>query len=267
LFSDKKLVERIAPKLKRALLVDPNAASARLISEILRETLHTHIFTAPTTERALKLAGAVNPDIVFVEYQADQLDGLQFTRSLRRSNHQCRKAPVIMVTQTLLAARDAGVHEFLCKPFSFRQLMRRLEAVSLHPRDWVEAMGYIGPDRRRFNSGDYHGPRKRREDGPQQTDQQRIEQALKILRGAVMGLQVDPEQAIRSMEAQAECLQSVATFMGDAALAHAAKDFQGYLAMVTIGGGSINQQSLERNVEPLLRYLPPEDGLREVSAA
>nr|6SFT_A Chain A, Two-component receiver protein CleD [Caulobacter vibrioides NA1000] len=32
------------------------------------------------------------------------------------------------------------------------------------PREWVEAVAYVGPDRRRFNSADYKGPRKRKAD-------------------------------------------------------------------------------------------------------
>ena len=45
----------------------------------------------------------------------------------------CRQAPVITVTGAatagaILAARDAGVHEFLRKPYSMKDLVRRLEA-------------------------------------------------------------------------------------------------------------------------------------------
>ena len=50
------------------------------------------------------------------------------------------------------------------KPFTIKDLERRLEAVTLKPRDWVEAVQYVGPDRRRFNSAEYKGPRKRKAD-------------------------------------------------------------------------------------------------------
>ena len=66
----------------------------------------------------------------------------------------------------ILAARHAaGVHEFLRKPYTIKDVMRRLDAAILRQREWIEAVSYIGPDRRRFNSGDYVGPRKR-EDRP-----------------------------------------------------------------------------------------------------
>src|SRR5215217_8938999 len=59
---------------------------------------------------------------------------------------------------------DAGVHEFLRKPFTSGDLLKRVENVALKPRTWIEAVGYVGPDRRRFNSGEYSGPTKRKSD-------------------------------------------------------------------------------------------------------
>jgi CheY-like chemotaxis protein len=272
LFSENKLAQRMAPMLQRALIIDPNVASTRLISEIMRDLMRTHIWTANSTDRALKMANNVNPDVIFVEYAAPDLDGLDFTRALRKSRYTCRKAAVVMVTgnataAALLAARDAGVHEFLCKPFSMKGLMRRLEAVTLRPRDWVEAMSYIGPDRRRFNSGDYEGPRKRRGDVEQVSDQDRITQALKILRSAVLAANGDPEQAMRSMMAQTEDLQKIATMTANSSLAHAARDLNGYLAMLGMKSGRLDVGDLESHAGPLLQYLPPEEGLISIDAA
>ena len=74
--------------------------------------------------------------------------------------------------------------------------------MTLKSRDWVEAVRYIGPDRRRFNSGDYAGPRKRKSDATI-TDSARVEQALRIMRAALHAIDTDPHQAMRSMLAQA----------------------------------------------------------------
>src|SRR5208283_5007257 len=124
----------------------------------------------------------------------------------------CRRAPVIMFSAeataaAIIGARDAGVHEFLRKPFTIKDLMRRLEAVAMRPRDWVEGIGYVGPDRRRFNSGDYSGPLKRRVDHAVTPDEARLVQALKILKAATAAIESDPRQALRSMLAQAEDLR------------------------------------------------------------
>jgi hypothetical protein len=55
------------------------------------------------------------------------------------------RSPARPPAGAILAARDAGVHEFLRKPYSMKDLVRRLEAVTLRDRDWVEGVGYIGP--------------------------------------------------------------------------------------------------------------------------
>ena len=167
---DAKLVRVFAPFLARVLIVDPSPGPARMLGEILRDISPGEVWTAATTPAALKLAEATNPLLIFVEYQGEGLDGLSLTRKLRRSAFGCRMAPVIMTTSqatpaAILGARDAGVHEFLRKPFTTGDLVKRLDAVTRQPRRWIEATDYVGPDRRRFNSAEYQGSRKRRGDG------------------------------------------------------------------------------------------------------
>jgi DNA-binding response OmpR family regulator len=168
-----------------------------------------------------------------------------------------------MVTATatanaILAARDAGVHEFLRKPYTAKDLLRRLEAVTLRPRDWIEAVQYVGPDRRRFNSGDYTGPLKRRSDGKSTSDEARILQALKILKSAVAAVDADPTQALRSMLAQATELQRLAVITGDKKLTVATTDFQRYLALSAERGVLIPTDIAVR-AEPLIALLPKEE--------
>ena len=43
-------------------------------------------------------------------------------------------------------------------------LFRRVENVTCKSRPWIEAVMYVGPDRRRFNSGEFAGAKKRRSD-------------------------------------------------------------------------------------------------------
>ncbi|HEY3697251.1 response regulator [Phenylobacterium sp.] len=232
---DYKTIQRMVPMLQRVMIVDPQPNGARLIADLMRNTARSQIWTAASTPKALGLAGNVDPQLVFVEMSGPGLDGCEFARSLRRSHLACRQTPIIMVTSTataagILAARDAGVHEFLRKPFTTKDLLRRLEAVTLRPRDWIEAVAYIGPDRRRFNSGDYTGALKRRSDIKADTDAARILQALKILKAAVAAVAHDPAQALRSMRAQVSELQRAALAVMDIRLAEAAGEFGRYLA-------------------------------------
>jgi CheY-like chemotaxis protein len=256
--NDAKVIQRMAPLLQRVLIGDPHAANARLLGELLRDMFHCQVWAAPTTDKALKLCGSIEPDMIFVEMTAEKLDGIDFAKRLRRGHLNCRKAPVIMMTGQataagILAARDAGVHEFLRKPFTVKDLLRRLEAVTLRPRDWIEAVDYVGPDRRRFNSGDYTGPLKRSADIAETPDAERTSQALKILRSAVSAIRVDPAQAMRALHAQAAELEAIGARTGDERLTVTAAAFSQYLAEQRVAP---DQGDLERQAAPLLAYLP-----------
>lgn len=269
--SDKRVIEKMAPKLKRVLIADPQPASARILSEILRDLVRSHVWVAQTTERALKIAETCDPQLIVVELADEKVDGLAFTKKLRRSTWTCRQAPVIVMTGAatapmILAARDSGAHEFLRKPFSMKDLVRRLEAVTLRDRDWVEGVGYIGPDRRRFNSGDYAGPLKRRTDGTETPYQQKINQALKIVRAAVAAAETDPQQAMRAMLAQATQLQSMAT---DFRLTLAASEFYRHLTKAQQFGAPLTRDNAQKWAANLLTFLPKDadDGVRADEAA
>jgi two-component system chemotaxis response regulator CheY len=78
-------------------------------------------------------------------------------------------APIILVTgysarPRVEEARDAGVTEFLVKPFTATDLTRRLQHVINNPRNFIDYNGYFGPDRRRKADELYNGPRRREDD-------------------------------------------------------------------------------------------------------
>jgi len=270
-FNDEyKLIQRMAPLMQKVLIIDPAPASARLLAELMRNIAPVQLWNAVNTRKGLEAARQVNPQLIFVELTGTDVDGIEFTRQLRRSDAACRMTPVIMVTATatagaILGARDAGVHEFLRKPYNAKDLLRRLEAVTLRPRDWVEAVQYVGPDRRRFNSGDYTGPLKRRSDATATPDAARITQALKILKSAVPAVATDPSQAMRAMLAQMVELHRAANSMKDLKLAAMVTDFQRYLAIIADRGVLIEAE-IAREAQPLLALLPRDDDQTEPAA-
>lgn len=206
-----RIPARHAAQLRRVLVLDPNLATAKMLAELLRSLIpNCQVYAAQTEDRARRMLDAVDPNLIFVEYRGPDLDGLAFTRTLRRSEMAGRQVPVIMVTAeataaAIIGARDAGVHEFLRRPFNMGDLKKRLDAIVLKPRDWIEAVNYVGPDRRRFNSADFKGPRKRRGEGEPPVSQ-RISQAVKIVQSALGALETDSDQALRALRAQARIL-------------------------------------------------------------
>jgi DNA-binding response OmpR family regulator len=260
---EEKLVRRIAPHLQRVLVVDGSSASARLLVDLLKGLGAGEVRVETSDAGAMTACKAFNPQLVFTELAGGQVDGLAFARALRRSTLNARKAPIVMLTAeataaAIVAARNAGVHEFLRKPFTTRDLLRRLEAVTLRSRDWIEAINYIGPDRRRFNSGGYQGPRKRRTDQPAMADAERVRQALTILKAAIEAIDTDPAQALRAMQAQAEELKRAAVAMKDANLLTAATAFEACVDAAVAKGG-LSRSAVATGSAALWAFLPPAD--------
>ncbi|HEY2707458.1 MAG TPA: response regulator [Caulobacteraceae bacterium] len=258
LSDDAKTNQRILALMQRVLIVDPQPASAKLLSGVLRDICNCQIWTAPDAQKGLQVAQGIEPHVIFVD-QSPLLDGAGLTKTVRRSYMLCRKSPVIMFSSmataaAIIGARDAGVHEFLRKPFTIKDLLRRLEAVSSRQRDWIEGMGYVGPDRRRFNSGDYSGPLKRRVDHAETPDEARFVQALKILKAALAAMDSDPKQALRSMRAQAVDLLSCIKAKDDMDLRTAVAAFGQRLEFAD--PASMPKAEIEFLARPLLAFLP-----------
>lgn len=252
---DRRVLSRLEPVVKRVLIVDPNAHAAKLLSDVMKTLGSRDIAIEGSEQRALQLAASLEPGIVFTERNGDALEGEAFARALRRSSLSCRRAPIIMVTadataSTILGARDAGVHEFLRKPFTSADLFKRVENVALKPRDWVEAVGYVGPDRRRFNSGEYSGPTKRRSDKAADAASVAFaarDQAMRILAAALDQFDQDPNQAVRAIREQAAQLKASAMKASDSRLAVAVGALE-----VSLASGPPTKASLSAPIGALL---------------
>ncbi len=258
--ADPKMLHKLEPHVRRVLIVDPNPASARLLADLIKGLGGRDIFFEPEERRALEMAREVDPQIIFVERGGLRLDGEAFTKKLRRSVLSCRKVPVIMMTADATAtsikgARDAGVHEFLRKPFTAGDLLKRVAVVSLKARDWIEAVGYVGPDRRRFNSGEYSGSRKRKADKAQSEGEVQaaaIDQAVRILRSALTQFDSDPTQALRAIREQSSTLKRLSTSGGgEARLAVAVSSLEMVLAR-----GAPTRADLEAPIKGVLELYP-----------
>ncbi len=91
------------------------------------------------------------PDIVILDLIMPLFDGFDFMQMVRNPK-SCKtpRVPIIMLTGhaekgNVLRARDLGVTEFMCKPFSAATLYTRIQAVVEQPRSFVETKDYFGP--------------------------------------------------------------------------------------------------------------------------
>lgn len=138
-----------------ALVADPSSHMAALVAVMLRGLRIRSIdATVDLPHTAAELAR--HPyGLVLLDEQLAGRAGFDMIRELRKlGTHPNRETPIIMMASApdakmIAAARDAGVTEFLRKPFSAEHIKLRLEALKKAPRAFVEAESYTGPDRRR----------------------------------------------------------------------------------------------------------------------
>ena len=235
---DRRVMARLEPTVRRVLIVDPNAHAARLIQDIMKSVGSREVVIEADQKRGLRMAGAMDPGLVFTERSGPGLDGEELARELRRSTLPCRRVPIIMVTAeatatTIKGARDSGVHEFLRKPFASGDILKRVENVAVNPRDWIEGMSYIGPDRRRFNSGEFSGAAKRKSDEAATGASAALvakDLAMRILATALDQFDHDPMQAVRAIREQALQLKALGILAADAWLITAVGALEAALA-------------------------------------
>ncbi len=148
---------------------------------LVRSVLHAlgakHIKEATDGADAYARLGPYAADIIICNWQMSPMDGLEFVRLLRTDTDSPNPfVPVIMLTahteaKRVVEARDAGVTEFLAKPISANQLYSRIRAVIEHPRPFVRAKSYVGPDRRRRQDPDFKGAERRKQDTAEQPEE------------------------------------------------------------------------------------------------
>lgn len=154
----------------RVFIVDDNEHMRILLRTLLRALGVHMLHEFGDGGAALAHLGAVQPDFILVDLNMAPMDGLTFTRTLRRlPEGQSCVIPVVMITghterRRIEAARDAGVNEILAKPINTQSLFQRIEQIIYRPRPFVKSPGYIGPCRRRQKKADYAGPFRRATD-------------------------------------------------------------------------------------------------------
>ncbi len=154
----------------RTLVLDDNRQMRRLISVTLEAFGIKKIYGADTIEEATGLYRDHRFDLVIADQRMGKTSGLEFVRWVRaQPDRSISYVPVIVISSysektRIIEAINAGIDEFLVKPFKPVDLARRIDAVTFKRRDFIRTLDYFGPDRRRFKNPHYTGPMKRADD-------------------------------------------------------------------------------------------------------
>ncbi len=157
------------------LVVDDNHHMRSILKELLKSAGVNEIKEAADPVDAFEVLKSVPIDLLLADLSMPIIDGVEFVRMVRSGPDSPNQfLPIIMVTghserSKVMAARDAGVNEFLVKPVTAKSLMDRLALIVNTPRPFVKSATYFGPDRRRRNIADYAGPFRRKGDADKVT--------------------------------------------------------------------------------------------------
>jgi CheY-like chemotaxis protein len=146
------------------LLVEDYEFSQQLIVGMLRAFGVGNIIVCSSGEEAQGLLSVMASsksgdmkmaDIILADWMMPEGSGEQLIKWIR--NHKSDKIkfmPLILISaftsETVVkAARDFGANEALVKPLSGEKMAMRILSVIDHPRPYIKAPTYFGPDRRR----------------------------------------------------------------------------------------------------------------------
>lgn len=122
------------------LIVDDDKFSRTFIKTALYQIGIKNAKEASTTEEALELLHSFKIDVILLDQQMPERNGLDLAKELRGDQAESGSGtPIIMITvdtkeRTVLDAKDLGIQEYLVKPISPLALKKRIcTALGLAP--------------------------------------------------------------------------------------------------------------------------------------
>ena len=125
---------RHAPAGLRALVVDDEPPLVKVLASYL-EREGFEVATAGDGERAVELAGELDPDVIVLDLMLPGIDGIEACRRIRSFSD----AYIVMLTARVeeidrIVGLSTGADDYVTKPFSPGELMARVRAMLRRPR-------------------------------------------------------------------------------------------------------------------------------------
>ncbi|TWG86938.1 two-component system phosphate regulon response regulator PhoB [Luteimonas sp. J16] len=122
---------------KRILIVDDEPAIREMVAFALRKGEFEPAHAGDAREAQASIAERV-PDLILLDWMLPGTSGLELARRWRRED-PTREVPIIMLTargeeDDRVGGLEAGVDDYVVKPFSARELLARIRAVMRRAR-------------------------------------------------------------------------------------------------------------------------------------
>lgn len=119
------------------LIVDDYQTMIRIIRNLLRQLGFEDVDDASDGASALEKMKTKQYGLVISDWNMEPMTGYELLRQVR-SNFEMRETPFIMVTaesktENVIAAKKAGVNNYIVKPFNAQTLKLKIEAACASP--------------------------------------------------------------------------------------------------------------------------------------
>ena len=123
---------------KRILIVDDEPAIREMVAYALRKGDYEPVHAGDGREAQAAIADRV-PDLILLDWMLPGSSGLELARRWRK-DPLTREVPIIMLTargeeDDRVGGLEAGVDDYVVKPFSARELLARIRAVMRRSRE------------------------------------------------------------------------------------------------------------------------------------
>lgn len=113
------------------LVVDDDKFSRTFIKTALYQIGIKHAKEAGNSQEAVEILREFKVDVILLDQQMPEKNGLDFARELINGSLGVKKVPIIMITvdtkeKTVLDAKSLGIQEYLIKPISPVALKKRI---------------------------------------------------------------------------------------------------------------------------------------------
>ena len=116
------------------LIVDDYTTMLRIIKNLLKQLGFNNIDEATDGTMALEKIKAKTYGLVISDWNMEPMSGYEFLKQVRASDQPFKTVPFIMVTaesktENVIAAKQAGVNNYIVKPFNAETLKTKISAV------------------------------------------------------------------------------------------------------------------------------------------
>ena len=114
----------------KILLVDDSRTIRNIQRNVLKQLGHTDVMEAADGVEALKQIGETRPDLVLIDWNMPNMDGITLVGKIRATD---KVLPLIMCTTEaektrVLEAIKAGVNNYVVKPFTAETLAEKINS-------------------------------------------------------------------------------------------------------------------------------------------